>query len=631
QGELDAALVGAVDFCGDPRTVSFMGTSPVGEGAVAMVLKRLSDARRDGDRIYATVRGIGAAARAADAVQRAHGEAGLDPSRATYLEAGTAVLSAFSQGDLPCALGRLTPTLGWCGAVTGLASLLRATGCLHYRVLPATSEAWPGAEGRLHAPREMLHWFHDRIEGPRTAAVCCETADGNALHVVLEEEPDCLPEPLFERPAGLFCLQPDQIADLQRFAREHPDGVEALARKWHRSGGRGPLAVVARTREGLQQSLEQALAHPGVAFRGQHGLFYSPEPLGSGQLAFVYPGSGNHFLGMGRQLALYWPRQALELHRRTERLASHLMVRYYAPYRLDWSPGWEVEARKAIAEDAHRMIFGQVAFGVLASQVALALGLDPAAVIGYSLGESAGLFSLGAWPDRDEMYRRIDRSDLFRTRLAGACLAAREAFGLDPFDWKVVVVNRPATTLREALVEPARLLLINTDEECVLGGPAGAVEETVRRLGCEAFALEGVPTVHCEAARPVEGEYFDLHVLPVQPVRARFYSGCWGRAYELTSQNAARSILDQALHGLDFPAVVRQAHQDGVRCFLEIGPQGSCTRMISQILADRPHLARAFSGEDEVGSVLRAMAAMLAEGVPGVSLDGLYGGSETAP
>ena len=90
-----------------------------------------------------------------------------------------------------------------------------------------------------------------------------------------------------------------------------------------------------------------------------------------------------------------------------------------------------------------------------------------------------------------------------------------------------------------------------------------------------------------------------------------------GHSYEVTRENAADAVLAQALDTLDFPALVRTAYDDGVRLFVEVGPGGSCSRMITTILGERPHRARSacVAGTDGVVTVLRLAGAA---GVPNV-------------
>ena len=251
------------------------------------------------------------------------------------------------------------------------------------------------------------------------------------------------------------------------------------------------------------------------------------------------------------------------------------------------------------------------------------LGLLPSAVIGYSLGETVGYFATGVWPDRDDMLARLEASPLFRTDLAGPCRAAARAWELppdQPVEWRAVLVNRPAQAVRSALagIPAVRLLIVNTPEECVIGGHAPQVANVLRKMSCDAIDLDGTVAVHCDAVHPVADAYRDLHRFPTRPPEGvRYYSCAAGKAITLTRAAAAQSLLDQALKGFDFTRTIEQAYRDGVRLFLEMGPQASCTRMIKQILGDRPHLALSTSHRDDDDGfmVARAVAALAAEGV----------------
>ena len=124
-------------------------------------------------------------------------------------------------------------------------------------------------------------------------------------------------------------------------------------------------------------------------------LFYSPQPLGpAGKIAFVFPGSGNHYPGMGMELFSRWPEI---LHRQDQ---ENLLLRAQFQPELFWNGAPAVR----INEDHRAVIFGQVAIGCAVSDLVQSFAVHPAAVIGYSLGESAGLFALRAWRDRDGMY-----------------------------------------------------------------------------------------------------------------------------------------------------------------------------------------------------------------------------------
>ena len=680
RGELDQAIVGAVDLAGDVRAAlgqqAARGASPLlGEGAAAFVLKRLADAERDGDRIHAVIRGVGSASGTGAAYrlaqQRAMGEAGFTPSELGFYAAHGSGIAAEDQPEAGilselfppgsaarCALGSAKGALGHSGAATGAASLLQAIFALQQELLPpllGTSPPLASLNDRLVLPASPRYWLRNRAAGPRRAALAGCSVDGNCGHVVLEawEKASATPDSAHLRqPLGpdrevLFALEGDgptallsRLSRLERFC-SRADDLATLGREWHlenpptKTASHG-LALIARSLEELEQQLAFARRHlneqPGERLGGngtgalppfaRDRIFYSPEPLGGcGKIALVYPGSGNHFPGMGMGLSVRWP----EIFRRQD-LANRYLRDQFQPQAF-----WSDQPLEALNADHKALIFGQVALGTAFSDLLRNFGVRPQASIGYSLGESAGLFSLGAWTDRDLMLQRMNDSTLFTEDLAGHCHAVRQAWGLqegESVDWSLGVIDRPAGEVRRALKNRKRvyLLIVNTPGECVIGGDRQAVSRLVEKLGCRFFEIHGVTTVHCEVAKPVAKPYHDLHLFKATPPEGvTFYSGAWGRSYQVTTETAAASILAGALEGVDYPKVIEAAYNDGVRLFLEMGPGASCSRMIGQILQGRPHLARSIShpGQDPVSTVLRMLGQLLAERVP-LQLESLF-------
>ncbi len=654
RGETDAMIAGAVDLAGDVRAVlgtdrlrpwSRTGTArpldhradgPVpGEGAAAVVLKRLSDATRDGDRVYAVVQGIGSAASWDDAIARAWTEVGAEPSSAGLFEAAAggdpdadasevqSIAHAVSSGPVEHprhALAAVRSVVGDPGAAGGMASLVRAALALHHKTLPATAGFEAGADipaweaSGLHALPTRQAWIHDSSDGPRRAGVSGAALDGNRMHAVLEGV-DSTSAPMGPRPAGIVVANRDELDALRAFLREHAGvGVEEAAARWYRRrGDAGAEAFAGESVEALLQRIER----PGV-----------PVPKVEGEVAWVFPGSGTHYVGMGASLLAASPALHDELEGQTGLLASQLSSDGFTPWRADWTAGWEADAEAELEADARRIIFGQVAHGITVGTALRQLGVNPAAVIGYSLGESAGLFASRGWRERDLMYRRVLDSRLFVDQLVGACTVAREVYGTDTPDWIAVVVDRPAQEVRAALTGNSRLLIVNAPNECVIGGPRSDIEAVTEALGATASVpLVGVPTVHSDVLDPVADAYRELHVLPVTPPEGvRYYSGNAGASYELTSEAAADSVHANATAGLDWSKTIEQAYADGVRVFVEGGPQGTCCRMIDRILGDRPHVAVAACqrGVDGWLALLRCAAKLVRAGVA-IDLEGIYG------
>lgn len=706
EGAVNRAVVGAVDLHGDLRAVlgrqgqqpySASGTCRpfqpdadgplIGEGAAALVLKRLEDAQRDGDRIYAVIQGIGSATGGAAessrpdraaldlSLHRAFQEARLKPAAVDYLEThgsgdpdedaleGAALAEFLDTGgdeDKPCWIGAVKAEIGHAGHAAGLASLTRAALALHHQIIPPLRPSridgtpWAGRKRPYRLACAPHYWLRDRVDGPRRTLVSALGGDGSCSAVLLEgfegkgkTRAPARPNPLGSLREGLFVLTGDSAAtllgkldELRELVADRPDAAMAnLALAWlerfpvERSRGRA-LSLVAGDREQLAALLEQARTwltdFPEERLDGndrtprslRDRIFYNPAPLAAeGKVAFIFPGSGNHFAGMGRDFSARWP----EIHRRQD-AASQYLRRQYLPQHF-----WGESLDEAIHEHHNALVIAQVALGTAVSDLVRSFAIEPQLVSGYSLGESAGFFSFGVWKDRDGMARRLRESTLFTEDLAGPCQAARRTWKLPPeeaVDWTLGLVAAPAERVRQALAGEERvyLLIVNTFDECVIGGRRADLERVVSRLGATFIPLRGVTTVHCPVADQVAQRYRELHRFPTTPPEGlRFYSCALGRSYPLDENSVADAILGQALDTVDYPRVVEQLYADGARIFLEMGPGNSCTRMIGRILKDRPHFARAacHPGADAISLILRLLAQCLAEGLP-VDVAALY-------
>ena len=632
RGELDEAIVGSVDLAGDLRAVLaghadglFSDDCPPAEGACALVLMRLDEALAQNRRVYAVL-GRLATASVGDPEQ-------LHPS-------GEARALALARAGLPSDtvdLSQFTRPLGYLGAAQSLTQVVGAAVALYQRLLPDASG--------------LRYWLHDHEQGPRRAMVQALGAAGNAWVIELLEAPTPgialeLRQPTGARAEALFILAGDDLGQLhtrldQLQAQLANAGggsgtIERLARAYAASSppqGAIRAALVARSPAELREQLDCLRSHlqqspqvrlpealPPTASRAvRDRIFYAPAPL-RGELAFVYPGSGNCFPGMTRELACQWPEV---LH---QQQAENLTLR--GQYRPDVSWG-----QSLLGLDGRTAIFAQVAVGTLTTDLLRLLGVQPEAVVGYSLGESAAFFAMRAWTERDRMYRRIAESTLFTRDLAPPYEAARLAWDLPEgsvIDWFSGVLRAEVSRVRQALPgwPRAYLLIVNSPQECVVGGERVAVEGLVREVGGHLMPLPGDVTIaHCEVLAPVAERYHQLHTLTTTPPPGvRFYSGALGRAYPLDAKSAADAILGHASATLDFARLIEQTYADGVRLYLEHAPGGSCTRLVDAILGERPHRARALCvpGPSEVSQLLRVLAWLVAEGRD-IDLQALYG------
>ena len=633
QGELDEAIVGAVDLTCDPRFSledRRAGVRDVirSDGALALILKRHEDAVRDGDRIYAEIDSLKASG---------VGLSEPDDSRTVALESFDLTTQNTSENRAETAIGSPIGNVGHLGAALGLASIVKSAICLYQQVLPQYRGGYEEASDGLIRPTAPQFWLADNLDGEshRRATVETRGIDGNR-HVIglasANADVSALPaseraRPLGALPFGLFAVEADTEESLfdtlqklkQTALDSRSSAIEAIARDWWKSAPNDSrnalgLAILARSADDLIDRVELARAKVASGSsvsqiaRADDRVYYRQQPL-RGDLAFVFPGIGNHFAGMGRDLSAQWPEVFRAMERETLRLKTQLDA-----------ASWNSEASPAFPD--HRApIMGQVVMGTATSDLLGLFGVKPSATIGYSLGESSALFATRAWTQRDLIHNRLDASPLFASDLAGACNAAKAAWNLaenERVDWLAGIVTASAEVVRDAIsgFSRAYLLIINSDQEVVIGGDRPEIERVVASLGVPFFPLPTVSTVHCEIAREVEDAYRSLHLLKTTPREdVRVYSTAWAKAYEPTREQAAEAIVAQALYTVDFPRVVRKAYDDGIRVFVEVGPGASCTRMIRSILGDRPHFARSAcaASDDAVFDFLDLLARLIAE------------------
>lgn len=544
RGEIDQAVVAAVDVRSDPRVDSSDDGVVPADGAAALVLRRADD---------------------------------VD-------EASALALLAQQEETAPSVDAWCKERLGHAGCAQPLLQIV--AGCLSLQ-----AASWPDR-----------YWLSDDSRRLRAGSV--------TLRETVPSPPPALsPAWSSDDEEQLYLVSAHNLPALATRLR-------ALARDRQRTDSRAharhTAAFVARSASelaALAETAATAIDEGGLddtlAQRTGGRAFVAATPFGPERIAFVYPGSGSHFDGMGREVLRRFAKVLQQQETEANALASQFAI----------DALWN-----GAPSDPQSLIQAQVCLGIAVTDTLSALGVSPRYAVGYSLGESAALFATRAWTDRNEMFARMQRTSLFSRDLAGELAAAREVWNVAP-DWMMAVVDAPAERVQRVLADHPRayLLIVNTDAQCVIGGHRPAVEGVIAELGVGAYELKGTTSVHCEVVEPVLERYQALHELPTRaPEGIAFYSGASGQRYEVTRESAAEAIAMQARAGVDFPATVRQAYADGARVFIEIGPGSSCTRMIREILHDRPFVARAVLPPtgDGWGSWLRAVAVAAAHGAP---------------
>ncbi|MFC8361476.1 beta-ketoacyl synthase N-terminal-like domain-containing protein [Streptomyces griseorubiginosus] len=566
-----------------------------GEGCAAVLLKRLSDAERDGDRVLAVIR-----ATAVNSDGRSNGllapnpvaqqslltsayvRAGLSPAHIDYVEAhgtGTplgdpieagalsAVLGAGRDPDQPLLLGSVKSNLGHLESAAGIAGLVKTVLALHHDVVPPSLHCSEGSaldDVRLRVVSEGEPW--PRYGGTATAGVSGFGFGGTNAHAVLEEwRPAVLPPRPAEEPGARLHVLSDvdeerlrdtaaRLADWLRTASAHPADV---ARTLAGRAGRGSVraAVVARDRAELADGLD-ALARgdtPGAPAKGPV-VTGGRDLVGPGPV-WVFSGYGSQWAGMGRRLLAEEPAFAA------------------AVEKLDAECGLSLYERLASGCALDRLEVAQpVLFGL---QVALAelwrsYGVEPAAVIGHSLGEVAAAVCAGA----------LDASE--GARIVG--VRARLLSGLQGGAMAVVDLEDGELGLLERDFPGVHVAVHSSPGQKVVTGEEPAVARFVRWLEGQGRAARSMR---------VAGAGHSPQVEPLLTELTTSLAGIGGRAPHLPVYSTVLddprddSVFDAAHWAANLRRPVRldravtAAAADGHRVFVEISPHPVLARAVT--------------------------------------------------
>jgi amino acid adenylation domain-containing protein len=561
------------------------GTVP-GSGVGVVVLKRLEDARADGDAIRAVVLGTainndGAAkvgftapsvSAQADVIATAQRFAGIDPNTLTYIEAhgtGTALgdpieVAALSQAFGArtkrrsfCALGSAKGNIGHLDAAAGVAGLIKTVLALEHRQIPPTLHAEPTnpeidfASSPFYVNTALREW---RSEGPRRAGVSSFGIGGTNAHAILEEAPPRPPGSpsrrwqLLPLSAATASALDGATTELAAHLRNHPELDLADVAYTLQVGRRAfPHRRVAVCRDAGEAAGALAELAPG-AVRSRF------EERAGRPVVFLFPGQGAQHAGMAA--ALYGAEEGFR--QSFDRCAELLL------------PDLGLDLRQALlgsAEDAAphlaRTVVVQAALFVVEyglAQLFIGWGIAPAAMLGHSIGEYVAACLAGVFTLEEALALVAARGRLMQELPAGAMLS----------------VALPEAEILPLLGGDLALAAVNAPGLAVASGPEAAVAALEARLaaaGVESRRLATSHAFHSPMMEPVLEAFAREAGRPrLQPPRIPYLSnltGTWITAAEATDPGYWVRHLRQTVR---FSAAVQELLGDPSRVLLEVGP-----------------------------------------------------------
>jgi acyl transferase domain-containing protein/NAD(P)-dependent dehydrogenase (short-subunit alcohol dehydrogenase family) len=637
----------ALSPTGDAKPFDAAGDGTIlGEGLGIVVLKRLADAERDNDRVYAVIKGMGtssdgkgnaiyapSSAGQVEALRTAYRRASVTPDTIELVEAhgtGTrvgdaaevqALTQVFGEASRKrpwCALGSVKSQLGHTKAAAGAAGLIKAAMALHHRILPPTIKvtqplgALDGSPFYVNTePRPWLACDHH----PRRAGVSAFGFGGSNFHCVLEEYAASKLSPDWDGDVQIVALSGATRESLQArladwgFVRAGsmsdgssknpaltlPDRWALLRARAAESRGEFDPSAAHRLTFVLTRDKDPTavIARAGELLRTNAGQssWHSPDGIAygsgqSGKVGFLFPGQGAQTVGMLRDLACTFPVLQDVLAQADRAFAANMVES--GPRLSDFiypPPDFTPEARAAQERTLRATAVAQPALGAVslgALHVLRDFGLRPDATAGHSFGELTALCAAGCF----------DAPSLFElSRLRGRLMAeARDDAGA------MLAVQAPLGEVEELLTRDKLDLVIankNGPAQAVLSGRTTEIERAVVALKEQHVRHVRLPVAaafHSPLVAAAAGPFrAALEPIAFHSAQLPVYANSTALEYPRDPQAARDLLAGQIARPVEFVDQIRNMAAAGVRTFVEVGPGATLTKLVDSILADTPH------------------------------------------
>ena len=626
-GECDAAIAGGVNLILTPHlTISFSQGHMMsgdglcktfdaeadgyvrGEGCGMVVVKRLSDALRNGDTVLAVIRGTavnqdglsngltapsGVAQQAV--IRAALKDACVNPAQVGYVEAhgtGTrlgdpielnALAAALSEGrppERPFRVGSVKTNIGHLEAAAGVAGLIKVVLSLQHGEIPPhlnlkklnphiQSEGAP-----FRIPTSLTPWGDET--GPRLAGVSSFSFGGTNAHLILEEASAArtAPAAVAERPVHVLALSAKSEESLRALARRYEEflsshGEASLADVcFSANTGRTHFAHrLALVAESVAQMCERLAAFLSGA--EAEGVFQGHAQARLLEVAFLFTGQGSQYFGMGRELYESQP----TLRRALDRCEELLRPRLERPLLSVLYP--EAEGSSPLHETAYTQP-ALFALEYALSELWRSWGVVPDAVMGHSVGEYAAACAAGVFSLEDGLKLVAERARLMQAL---------------PHEGEMAVVFTGEECVWPPLagLDTVSIAAVNGPRNTVVSGTSPELRQLLERLSAEGIdsrPLSVSHAFHSPLMLPVVPEFERTAAqISYAAPRVRLVSN-------LTAQVAGEELTrveywrEHILNPVRFAAGMQTLGGLQIKTFIEIGPRPILLEMGRQCLGE---------------------------------------------
>jgi len=664
----------------------------IGEGLGMVVLKRLEDAERDGDRIYAVVKGIGTSSDGkfksiyaprsggqAKALRRAYEDANVEPLCIGMLEAhgtGTAagdvaefegLKEVFTEKkpEKSCypdyqhiALGSIKSQIGHTKAAAGIAGLIKTALALHHKILPPSinidrpSKKLGIENTPFYLNTEPRPWITDGE--PRRAGVSAFGFGGTNFHYVLEEFQDVHSGPfrmhITSQTVFLSAATPKELdkACNNLLAELETEGAEQRHSQLLESSRENSIPKKHARLGFVTDSLENTVELLGQAIStleskadktewNVKGIVYREKALETkGKVVALFSGQGSQYMNMAKELFFNFPAMAAPFSAldklftgKNGKSAAAARPLSDLVFPIAVFEDEELEAQQAQLQLTENV---QPAIGGISAgllRIARDAGLQIDFAAGHSFGELTALWAAGV----------IAEDDYYKLAYArGQAMAAPD----DPdFDaGSMLAVMGEVEKLEADLTEFPDVVManLNSKKQVVLAGPTADILQAHDALKAKKYTIVKLP-VSAAFHTPLVGHAQKPFAKAIRSVKFNkpqipVYSNATAKAYPATAKTIQKQLESHILNSVRFREEIENIHQAGGRIFIEFGPKNVLTKLVDNILSGEEYTAVALNENPKKDSdrLLReAMVKLCVMGLPLQKFDPFALPSQEAP
>lgn len=605
----------------------------LGEGIGVLILKRLEDAERDGDKIHAVIKGMGGSSDGKvlgmtapsrkgqlKALHRAYNTAGILPSEVGMIEAhgtGTVVGDKTELNGLTdifvdsgalmnqTYIGSVKSQIGHTKCAAGVASVIKAAKCLEYGVIPPTihltkpvSAYHPEATPFVFNTQATI-WSSEK----RIAGISSFGFGGTNFHAVIENYKKEIPETtsLKDWPSELFLFRGETLDEAKKEMQKVREllsvreniPLKNIAYTLASGNGKIQVSIVAGNKEDLLRKIHLAgekAQIPGVYFREER----------KGKVAFLFSGQGSQRINMAQGLFVAFPsmRSFLKNNEEYEKIL-------FPPFAFSEETKRQQQAEITDTRNAQPLL------GIVDNAIANLLGelgIKPDMVAGHSYGEMAALCYAGAFPAEQ-------LTSLSRKRAESILNAIGDDKG------KMVAVNIPSKQLIEILREETKIWAVNynSSKQTVLAGTTEAIDDFIKRMGGNGVGCKEI-NVACAFHSPLLSESEPLFAkvlkkVPFKTPHTEVWSNTTAERYPDKPEEIKQRLAEHLTNPVLFAQQLQNMYESGARVFIETGPGMVLGTLIRNTLAeDAVVIQTENSGGEAIGYLLNAIAQYIATG-----------------